>query len=263
MGSAGSEPLRQEELKAFLEEKHDQYNRPAFISSDPIQVPHSFSNEKDIEISGFLTAVIAWGQRTTIIRNAFRLMSLMDHAPAGFLLHASGKEWDRFGKFVHRTFNATDTLFFLQTLQRMLKGHGGLKEAFLRGYRRSGSLDDGIRSFREEFFLAPHAARTRKHLPDIDRGASAKRINMFLRWMVRQDPRGVDFGLWKEIPAAALYLPLDVHTGKVARKLGLLQRKQDDWKAVLELTARLREFCPEDPVKYDYALFGLGIFEKF
>jgi len=190
-------------------------------------------------------------------------MELMENAPYSFLLGSSEEEWGRFLGFVHRTFNGVDCIFFLRSLQRMIRTNGSLRVPFVRAYRESGDLGAGIRRFREEFFGIPHPPRSRKHLPDIDRGSSAKRVNMFLRWMVRDDRRGVDFGLWKEIPPSALYVPLDVHTATVARKLGLLERKQNDWQAVQELTGRLREFCPEDPVKYDFALFGLGVFEKF
>lgn len=251
------------DLAAFLEEKHDLYNRPNFIESDPVQVPHSFTDPHDIELAAFLTATISWGQRKTIVSNALRLVSMMDHSPYEYLLYSSTKDWTRFEKFVHRTFNASDCVFFITSLQRMVKEFGGLQQVFVSAFLKTRKVEDSIREFRKEFFSIPYPEHTQKHLADIDRGSSAKRINLFLRWMVRNDGRGVDFGLWKEIPASALYVPLDVHTGNVARKLGLLSRKQNDWKAVTELTGKLREFCPQDPVKYDYALFGLGIFEKF
>ncbi|MGC9471743.1 MAG: TIGR02757 family protein [Bacteroidales bacterium] len=255
--------MNENELFDFLEAKSAEYNRPDFIATDPIGVPHRFTDPQDIEIAAFLTTVLAWGRRNTTIRNANRLMELMGGAPYEFLKESREEDWGRFFTFAHRTFQPADCLFFLRSLQRMVKEQGGIRQVFVRGFRRNGRVDDAIRHFRQQFFRQGAPARTRKHLPDIDRGSAAKRINLFLRWMVRSDGRGVDFGLWEEIPASSLYIPLDVHTGNVARKLGLLKRKQNDWKAVEELTGRLKQFCPEDPVKYDYALFGTGVFEKF
>jgi len=254
---------KQLDLKEFLDEKADLYNTSAFIETDPIQVPHQFSEERDIEISAFLTASIAWGQKTTIISNAHKLLSWMPGGPYEFIMTADEDDLERFVPFVHRTFNGLDCIYFLRSLKYIYLHHGGLKGVFEKSFRDSGDLQFSMAEFRRLFLMHADPGRTSKHVADVSRGSSAKRINMFLRWMVRRDERGVDFGLWRDIPMNALYLPLDVHTGNVARKLGLLHRKQNDWKAVAELSSRLREFDPDDPVRYDYALFGLGSFEKF
>ncbi|HAN19587.1 MAG: TIGR02757 family protein [Bacteroidetes bacterium GWC2_33_15] len=255
--------VNQPDLKDFLDEKFDKYNRPEFIESDPVQIPHLFSDPNDIEISAFLAATIAWGQRPTIIKNMARLMSLMDNAPHDFVVNCSRHERERFRFFVHRTFNGTDCIFFLESLQNIYKNHGGLGELFQGIYLYKKEIKETLSGIRKTFFEIDHPKRTEKHFADVLKGASAKRLNMFLRWMVRNDKRGVDFGLWNKIPASALYLPLDVHSGNVARKLGLLKRKQNDWQAVEEVTSNLRILDANDPVKYDFALFGLGIFEKF
>lgn len=251
------------ELKSFLDEKADQFNAQDFIGTDPIQVPHQFSNPADIEISAFLTATIAWGQKPTIIRNAIKLMSWMPGGPYEFILNAEEEELTKFLPFVHRTFNGIDCIYFLKALRNIYRHHGGLRQLFESEYALHGDLFRSMVNFREVFFQTASPGRTAKHLANIDNGASGKRLNMFLRWMVRRDKKGVDFGIWEGIPMHALFIPLDVHTGTVARKIGLLKRKQNDWKAVTELTGRLREFDPEDPVRYDFALFGLGSFEKF
>lgn len=251
------------ELKSFLDEKADQFNAPDFIATDPIQVPHQFSNPADIEISAFLTATIAWGQKPTIIRNAIKLLSWMPGGPHEFILNAEQEALTKFLPFVHRTFNGIDCIYFLKALGNIYRHHGGLRQLFESEYALHGDLFRSMVNFREVFFRAVPPGRTAKHLANIDKGASGKRLNMFLRWMVRCDKKGVDFGIWEGIPMHALFIPLDVHTGTVARKIGLLERKQNDWKAVTELTGRLREFDPEDPVRYDFALFGLGSFEKF
>ncbi len=251
------------DLKAFLDEKYDKYNHPDFIGSDPVQIPHSFSDPYDIEISAFLSATIAWGQRSTIIKNSQRLITLMDHAPYDFVTNCSIADLKRFEYFVHRTFNGVDCVFFIKSLKNIYKNHGGLGILFQQEYMHKQNIKATIEGVRSVFFEIDHPERTNKHFSDVSRGASAKRLNMFLRWLVRNDNRGVDFGLWQKIPASALYLPLDLHTGNVARKLGLLSRKQNDWQAVEEVTSNLRKFDPTDPVKYDFALFGLGVFEKF
>ena len=251
--------LETEDLKALLEEKHNQYNRPAFIADDPIAVPHLFSKAEDIEIAGFLTATIAWGQRPTILANARQLMDRMDRQPHDFILNFTESDLEPFASFVHRTFNGQDCTYFLHALQNIYRNHGGLQAAFTTG---KGGIYGCITAFRQLFFELPHPARVQKHVSNPHKGASAKRLNMFLRWMCRKDKRGVDFGLW-DIPMSELHLPLDVHTGNVARKLGLLARKQNDWKAVEEVTANLKKLDAEDPIKYDFALFGLGVFEKF
>ncbi|MGD9931562.1 MAG: TIGR02757 family protein [Mangrovibacterium sp.] len=249
------------ELFELLEEKSKQYNRPSFIETDPIQVPKQFSQKENIEISGFLAASIAWGQRPTIIKNAFRLMQLMDNDPYEFLLHTEERDWEQFLAFKHRTFNGVDCLFFLRSLQHIYRNCGGLEAVFTKGFQTDETVASALQYFRRVFFEVDHEARSQKHVSNIDKGASAKRLNMFLRWMARKDEAGVDFGLWRGIPASALMLPLDVHTGTQARQLGLLARRQDDWKAVLEVTEMLRTFDPDDPIKYDFALFGMGAFE--
>lgn len=251
-----------DELKSFLDEKADLYNNPDFIDSDPIQVPHSFSLKEDIEISGFLTSTIAWGNRKMIIGNARKMMALMGHSPYDFVLSHSEADLQRLESFVHRTFNGTDMITFVNGLQHIYTRHGGLEKVFAQ-HREPDSMQKSISAFKSVFFETPHQARTQKHISDPQNHSAAKRLNMFLRWMVRQDNKGVDFGIWKSIPAAALSCPLDVHSGNVARKLGLLSRKQNDAKALAELDHALRLMDANDPVKYDFALFGLGVFEKF
>jgi len=254
--------LSDRELKAFLDEKADLYERPEFIKEDPIQIPHSFSKKEDIEIIGLLTATIAWGQRPTIIKNAFRMAEMMDQSPHDFILNFERSDLDRTEGFVHRTFNSTDLQFFMYSLQDIYH-KGGLEKVFTAAFKKHQHSAEAIAAFRQEFLSIPHEKRSEKHISDPLKGSSAKRLNMFLRWMVRSNERGVDFGHWKDIDPAWLSVPLDVHTGNMARKLGLLQRKQNDQKAVMELDARLRSFDPKDPVKYDMALFGLGIYEGF
>ncbi|MCY1634538.1 TIGR02757 family protein [Marinifilum sp. D737] len=251
------------DLKEFLEEKYDLYNRESFIESDPILIPKQFSRKEDIEIAGFLSASIAWGQRPTIIRNAKRLMEFMNQQPYEFLMNSTEADLDVFREFKHRTFNGNDCIFFIKSLKNIYQKHDGLESVFTKGFEMGGDVKSAIAYFREVFFEPEHLTRTQKHISNVLKKSSAKRINMYLRWMVRDDERDVDFGLWKGIESKDLFLPLDVHTGNVGRKLGLLTRKQSDWPAVEEITKSLRSFDPNDPVKYDYALFGLGIFEKF
>lgn len=251
------------DIKSLLDLKFATFNRTAFIETDPIQVPALFTTKENIEIAGFLAATLAWGQRPTIIRNALKLIALTDNNPIEFLLRTDENEWDSFLNFKHRTFNGTDCIGFLHALKNIYQNHGGLEQVFTDGFRKEETIFSALKHFRKIFFEAAHEHRSEKHVSDVEKGASAKRLNMYLRWMVRSDSAGVDFGLWKQIPSSALMLPLDVHTGNVARKLGLLTRTQNDWKAVEEVTARLRDFDPHDPVKYDFALFGLGVFEKF
>jgi uncharacterized protein (TIGR02757 family) len=250
-------------LKEFLEEKYDLYNRPCFIESDPIQIPHSFSLREDIEIAAFLSATIAWGQRKSIILNAQRLMGRMGMQPFDFVMNASTDHLLKLEGFVHRTFNSSDVAFFITSLRNIYLKHHGLQHVFEDSFLKNGDIYNVLVDFRAFFFELGAGGHAEKHVSDVTKGASAKRLNMFLRWMVRNDQRGVDFGLWRKIPSSALYLPLDLHTGNVARKLGILQRKQNDWKAVAEVTSVLRMLDVADPVKYDFALFGLGIFEKF
>jgi uncharacterized protein (TIGR02757 family) len=254
--------VHKQEVYELLEEYYDYFNQKAFLTDDPIQVPHQYSKPEDIEISGFIAATLAWGQRPVIIRNANIILESMPDGPHEFLLTADDFQIESFDFFKHRTFNGTDCVFFLKSLQNIYRNHGGLKSVFLEGFSLYGNIPDTLRHFRNIFFSIPFPGRTLKHIPDIDKGAAGKRINMYLRWMVRKDDRGVDFGLWSEIPASALYIPLDLHSGRIARELGLLKRKQNDWRAVNQLTHKLREFDRNDPVKYDYALFGLSAIGK-
>lgn len=249
-------------LKDFLDQKTDEYNRHQFIESDPISVPHRFSLKEDIEISGFLTATIAWGQRPTIIINALKMVALMDEAPFDFIMHHSPKDRLRFRGFAHRTFNYDDLIFFLASLQNIYRREGGLEQAFAIRPQEPHPKN-ALGRFREIFFSGEHLERTRKHVSDPFKNSSCKRLNMYLRWMVRRDEKGVDFGLWQDIQMSQLSCPLDVHSGAVARRLGLLTRKQNDWKAVEELDLALRSMDPEDPVKYDFALFGMGVFDGY
>ncbi len=250
------------ELKDFLDEKVEKFNRPAFISSDPIQVPKQFSQKENIEIAALLTATISWGNRPAIIKNALRLMELMDNRPFDFIRESSSSDLSILKSFVHRTFNGEDCIYFIRALKNIYQNHGGLQQVFETGFQNGSSVKSSLAYFHKIFFEMP-GERTRKHVANVEKNASAKRLNMFLRWMVRSDNRGVDFGLWRGIPVSELMLPLDVHTGNTARKLGLLKRRQNDWKAVEEVMETLRRFAPDDPVKYDFALFGLGVFEKF
>jgi len=251
-----------QQLFELLEEKASFYNHPRFIETDPISIPHLFTQKEDIEIAAFLAATLAWGQRKTIINKSRELMKRMGNSPYQFISSASAREISTFSSFVHRTFQGEDCMAFLHSLQLIYLQHGGLEKAFLSGYQAGRSIPESIHSFREVFFSYPHLPRTRKHLPDPASGSAAKRINMFLRWMVRHDDRKVDFGIWKQFSTSDLMCPLDLHSGNVARALGLLNRKNDDWQAVEELTTILRTFDPLDPVKYDFALFGSGVNEN-
>ena len=250
------------ELKEFLDAKVEEYNHPSFLEDDPLQIPHRFTQKEDIEISAFLTATIAWGNRKSIINNATRLMELMGHTPHDFIMNHSEKDLEHLSPFVHRTFNSVDLGYFVTSLRNIYSNHGGLETVFTR-HQTKNSMQPAISKFKEVFFELPHEHRTQKHVSDPNKGSAAKRINMFLRWMVRDNSTGVDFGLWKDIEPAKLSCPLDVHSGNVARKLKLLKRKQNDAKALLELDKNLRKLDSNDPIKYDFALFGLGVFEKF
>ncbi len=251
-----------QQLYELLEEKSNFYNNIDFIEKDPVRIPHLFSRKKDIEIAGFLAATLAWGQRVTIINKSRELMVRMDDAPYEFVLNASEKEIGSLASFVHRTFQGDDCMYFIHALQQIYRQFGGLEPAFLAGYHANHSIKESITQFREIFFSFDHLHRTRKHVPDPQSGSAAKRINMYLRWMVRKDEKGVDFGIWKSIKTSDLLCPLDLHSGNVARQLGLLDRKLNDWQAVEELTAQLRLFDTADPVKYDFALFGTGVNEN-
>jgi len=254
--------LKHTELKEFLDAKVLEYNRPEFIESDPIQVPHLFNKKEDIEISGFLTATIAWGNRKSIINNAKRMMEYMDHSPFDFVKNHEEKDLETLLPFVHRTFNGTDFITFVKGLQHIYNNHHGLEHVFA-AHNNQSTLQQAIHHFKKIFFEIEHLPRTQKHVSDPLKNSAAKRINMYLRWMVRQDNSGVDFGIWKTLSSSQLSCPLDVHSGNVARKLGLLNRKQNDAKALMELDENLRKLDAKDPVKYDFALFGLGVFEGF
>lgn len=243
------------DLHNILEEKYILYSTRGFIPDDPISIPHRFTKKEDIEIAGFLSAIIAWGNRKSIIKSANRIIEYMNEAPHDFILNHEDKDLKSFQKFVHRTFNSDDLLGFIACLKNLYTEGDGLQGAF----RSSTDHEESLRQFPVLFFKKEVLARTHKHIAKIDKGSAAKRINMFLRWMVRSEVTGVDFGLWKNISPSELFIPLDVHTARVARSLGLLERKQNDWQAVKELTEKLRQFDPSDPVKYDFALFGMGV----
>lgn len=248
------------QLFDFLETFALKYNRIEFIENDPIQIPHQFTAKEDIEIAGFLSASIAWGQRPVIIRNANRLMELMDFAPFDFVCNCNNSDLSVFNTFKHRTFQAVDLKFFVKSLQNIYLHYGGLEKVFEEGFRKDAK--SALIEFNQLFNSVLHLSRSEKHLANPAKNSAAKRLNMFLRWMIREDNIGVDFGLWKNISPSKLMLPLDVHTGRVGRELGLLKRKQNDWKAVEEITESLRSFDVDDPIKYDFALFGFGVHES-
>jgi uncharacterized protein (TIGR02757 family) len=254
--------MNQSELKDFLDDKVLQYNTLDFIESDPVQIPHLFTQKEDIEISGFLSATIAWGNRTMIIKNSKKMIDLMGNAPYDYVMSHTDDQLEQLDSFVHRTFNGQDFTHFIKSLKHIYSNHNGLEAAFAKN-QETDSMQRSISEFKKLFFEIPHLQRTQKHVSDPLNNSAAKRINMYLRWMIRQDNKGVDLGIWKSVSPAALSCPLDVHSGNVARKLGLLIRKQNDGKAVAELDRKLRLLDPKDPVKYDFALFGLGVFEGF
>lgn len=244
-----------QQLNDLLNEKHAQYNHLDFIEHDPISIPHQFSKKEDIEIAGFLAAVIAWGQRITVLNNSNKMLQIMDYAPHDFILNHTEKDLKATEGFVHRTFNAVDLQCFFRGLQNIYINHGGLEKAFTF----QNSMAETISTFKQKFFSISHEKRSQKHLADPIKKSTAKRINMYLRWMVRNDINGVDFGIWKTHNTKNLMLPLDVHTGNVGRSLGLLKRTQNDWQAVEEITNSLKLYDAEDPVKYDFSLFGMGV----
>ena len=252
------------QLQTWLNEQVERHNQPRFIPDDPISLPHQFSQLQDIEIIGFWVAMLAWGRRTTIINSGKRLIELMDGAPYDFIVNHQEKDRARFESFKHRTFQPLDALYFLEFLQQYYQQHNSLQRAFSRHLSNDQeSIEAALIGFHEDFFALPDAPkRTRKHVATPARKSTCKRLCMFLRWMVRRDNKGVDFGLWQDIAPRQLLLPLDVHVERVGRQLGLLTRKQRDWQAVLELTDCFRQLDPEDPVKYDYALFGAGVLEE-
>ena len=246
-------------MRELLERLHDRYNNESFIEADPISVPHSFTRPVDREIAGFLAATIAWGNRRAIVQSAHRMMRYMDNAPEDFVRNATETDMEYLRTYVHRTFNGVDFQDFVRGLRHIITEWGSVGNYFETRYEEYGDLRPVFSDFRRDFFAAEHDAHCEKHLSSIDKGAACKRLCMYLRWFVRHDDRGVDFGMWRRIPMSALYMPLDIHTGRMGRNLGFLHRKQSDWKAVEELTASLRELCADDPVRYDYSLFGLGI----
>jgi uncharacterized protein (TIGR02757 family) len=255
-------------LKQFLDRKVKEYNRPAFIAADPISVPHSFSKKQDIEIAGFFASIFAWGNRTTIIQKCNTLMKLMDNSPHDFLVNHKEKDRRRFEGFSHRTFNSTDLLYFISFLQYHYKKSGSLEDAFVPSVKDKSKspepVETALNYFSSYFFsLKDVPARTRKHIASPAKNSGCKRLNMYLRWMVRKDKNGVDFGLWKKISPADLIIPIDLHVARVAKKFNLLDRPKPDWQSAINLTRHLRSFDPEDPVKYDFALFALGVIEKF
>lgn len=248
-------------ISDLLDSKAKQYNNIEFIESDPVGIPHMFVKKEDIEISGFLTSVISWGRRAAILKSARQLMGLMDNSPYDFLMNSGDADFKRFAGFVYRTFNPDDCLFLITALRNIYLRSDSLEAIATRSFNNNNRIIDVVTGLRNAILQTPHLKRSEKHLANPLTGSASKRMNMYLRWMVREDDGGVDFGIWKGIPQSHLMCPLDVHSGNVARKLGLLVRKQNDWKAVEELTAKLRTFDPDDPVKYDFALFGMGVFE--
>lgn len=257
--------ISNEKLKDFLERKVDEYNRPSFIAIDPVSIPHRFTRPQDIEIAGLFAALFAWGNRTTIINKSKELLTLMDNAPYAFCMGHSRADLTRLLQFKHRTFNPTDLLYFVLFLKHHYTGNKSLETAFTSAMgNKDNTVEQALNGFHHYFFSLPDApARTRKHIAAPEKNSTCKRLNMYLRWMVRRDKKGVDFGLWKKISPAQLVCPIDVHVARVARRFGLLQRKALDWQAATELTAYLRTLDKKDPVKYDFALFGLGAIEKF
>lgn len=261
--------MKKAEIKTFLDEKAEQYENPFFLEEDPIQLPHRFSAKEDIEIAGFLVALIAWGNRKSILKSGNRLLEMLDHSPASFVKEHQPSDRQFLESFVHRTFQNQDFPFMVAALQRLYKEEGGLEGFFSKPFTISkypdhlSPLQVKIGAFKDYLFQLPHQERSRKHIADPLSGSAAKRINMYLRWMVRPAQKGVDFGIWKGLSPSELSCPLDVHTAKVARKLKILKRKQNDSKTVAELDKALRQLDSNDPVKYDFALFGLGAYEGF
>lgn len=251
--------LSKNEIKNTLDKYYKQFNCIEFIENDPISIPHKFSKKEDIEIAGFLSASLAWGNRKAIIKSCRQLISWMDNSPYDFIINSAENDLTPFGNFKYRTFNGTDCVFFLKSLKNIYSNHKGLENVFTNGYTKNSSIKDAIVYFRDIFFEILFPERTQKHIANPLKNSAAKRINMFLRWMVRKDENEVDFGIWKNIKTRDLMLPLDVHTGTISREFSLLQRKQNDWKALEELMKTLREFDAKDPVKYDFALFGIGV----
>jgi uncharacterized protein (TIGR02757 family) len=251
-------------LKNLLDEKVRLYNQPSFISGDPIVIPHSFSKEQDIEISGLFAAMLAWGNRNSIINNCRKLMGWMDSVPHDFILNHKDTDLKKMLGFAHRTFNATDLLYFIEFLQYHYQQYDSLEDAFAPEKKYAhDTVEQALIHFHNYFFSIEHPDRTRKHISTPQRKSACKRINMYLRWMVRKDKSDVDFGIWKKISPAQLVCPLDVHVARVAQRLGLIENDKSNWQNALQLTYHLRELNPKDPAVYDYALFGLGMAERY
>lgn len=251
------------DLKDFLDEKAEQFDQPGFIELDPISVPHQYRKKQDIEIAGLIAAVLAWGQRVTIIKKANDFLNRMDNSPHEFLVNSKPKDFKRFMNYKHRTFNETDALYFVEFLSQYYRKNDSLEGAFMIK-STDEHVGKGLINFHHTFFsLEDYPSRTRKHIATPERKSACKRINMYLRWMVRQDRNGVDFGIWRNISPSQLVCPIDLHVERVARKLKLIRRKHMDWETALELTSNLKRLDSADPVKYDFALFGLGVMEKF
>ena len=250
------------ELKEFLDEKADFYEQKQFIENDPIIIPHDFNNKLDIEISGFIISIISWGNRKSIINSGHKIITFLESSPYDFIINHSDQDLKRIKGNIHRTFNSEDLIYFIKSLKNIYINYNGL-EGIMSNNKNGDNLQERISNFKKIFFELNHPKRTKKHLPDPLNGSAAKRFNMFLRWMVRSNNKGIDFGIWKSISTSQLSCPLDVHSGNTARKLGLLNRNQNDSLAVNELDLKLREMDKMDPVKYDFALFGLSVNEKF
>jgi uncharacterized protein (TIGR02757 family) len=248
-------------LKEFLDQKVEEYNQPAFIKDDPVSIPHLFTKRQDIEIAGFFSAVFAWGNRTAIINKSKELMGRMENSPFNFIKDHSAKDLERLKGFKHRTFNDDDLFYFVGSLQHHYSKYDSLETVFFAD--KEYDAEKALIHFKDNFFSLDHLKRTEKHISSPLQKSTCKRLNMFLRWMIRSDRQGVDFGLWQNVSASKLICPIDLHVARVAKKLGLLKRKQVDWLAAVELTDALRQFDKDDPVKYDFALFNLGIIEKF
>ena len=250
------------ELKDFLDYKVEQYNTPEFITDDPISIPHRFKRKEDIEIAGLLVSTISWGSRKGIVKSGNRMIDILGESPFDFVMSHNRTQLARLEGFVHRTFNDADLAYFIRALKHVYEAKGGIESIF-HAHAEKESLQRAINQFKAIFFELQHPERTLKHIGDPIKGSAAKKMNMYLRWMVRKDKNGVDFGIWQTVKPSQLSCPLDVHSGNVARKLGLLKRKQNDAVALAELDKALRQLDKRDPVKYDFALFGLGIFENF
>jgi uncharacterized protein (TIGR02757 family) len=250
--------MKKNDLRDFLNRKVDQYDQPFFIHNDPVCIPHLFTKKQDIEIAGLFAALFAWGNRTTIINKSKKLMQLMNMQPHEFVLHHSNKDLKKLAVFKHRTFNADDLYYFIAFLHHHYTEHDSLEKAFA-----GNNIEEALIHFKHNFFSLEHLRRTEKHISSPEQGSTCKRLNMYLRWMVRNDNKGVDFGIWKTLKPSQLICPIDVHVARVAKRFGLLRRKQIDWQAALELTEELRKLDAKDPVKYDFALFGLGVVEKY